>query len=114
MDIIHKIENENIGQIEKNVSISKYTTYKVGGIAKAVVYPKDVNSLIKLLRILKTEKVPYKIIGNGSNLLFSDKKYEGILIKLTEFNQVQFFGNKIRVGAGFSLIKLVISFIVIL
>lgn len=107
MDIIHKIENENIGQIEKNVSISKYTTYKVGGIAKAIVYPKDVNSLIKLLRILKTEKVPYKIIGNGSNLLFSDKKYEGILIKLTEFNQVQFFGNKIRVGAGFSLIKLV-------
>ncbi len=52
-------------------------------------------------------KVPFKIIGNGSNLLFSGKNYEGILIKLSELDKVEFFGRyKIRVGAGFSLIKL--------
>lgn len=106
-DVIHKIEKLNIGRIEKNVSLSKYTTYKVGGIASLMVFPKNVEALIKLLRVIKQEKVQYKIIGNGSNLLFSDKNYEGIIIKLNEFNHIEFLpGNKILVGAGYSLPKL--------
>lgn len=106
-DVIHKIEKLNIGRIDKNVSLSKYTTYKVGGIASLMVFPKNVEALIKLLRVIKQEKVQYKIIGNGSNLLFSDKNYEGIIIKLNEFNHIEFLpGNKILVGAGYSLPKL--------
>lgn len=106
-DIIEMIKKSGIGKIEENISLKKYTTYRVGGVARCVVYPKNVESLIKLLKILKSGKVKYKIIGNGSNLLFSNKPYEGILIKLSEFDSVEFFGkNKVRVGAGFSLIKL--------
>lgn len=106
-DVIHKIEKLNIGRIDKNVSLSKYTTYKVGGIASLMVFPKNVEALIKLLRVIKQEKVQYKIIGNGSNLLFSDKNYEGIIIKLNEFDHIEFLpGNKILVGAGYSLPKL--------
>ena len=107
MNIVSKIEKAEIGKVERNPLLSKYTTYKVGGKALAIVYPKNVDGLIKLLRLLKENDVKYKILGNGSNLLFSDSLFEGIIIKLYSFDEVEFFGNnKVRVGAGYSLIKL--------
>ena len=106
-DILEKIKELNIGKVEENVSLKKHTTYRVGGNASALVSPRNVTCLVKLIRYLKTENIPHKIIGNGSNLLFSDQPYEGILIRLNELNSIEFFGrNKIRVGAGYSLIKL--------
>ena len=105
-DLIQKIKDLNIGRVEEEASLKKYTTYGVGGIALGVVYPKSVTSLVKLMRFLGQEKVLYKIIGNGSNLLFSEKRYEGILIKLTELDGIDFIGKtKIRAEAGASLIK---------
>ena len=107
MNIVSKIEKAEIGKVERNPLLSKYTTYKVGGKALAIVYPKNVDGLIKLLRLLKENDVKYKILGNGSNLLFSDSLFEGIIIKLSSFDEVEFLGNnKVRVGAGYSLIKL--------
>ena len=106
-DIIEDIKLLNVGKIEENVSLKKYTTYRAGGNASCVVYPKNVKSLITLLSFLKENRVRYKILGNGSNLLFSDKDYEGVLIRLTEFDKIKFISKrKIRVGAGYSLIKL--------
>lgn len=106
-DIIEQIKSMNIGKIEEDVSLKKYTTYCAGGKASCVVYPKSTNALVKLLKFLKEKNVSHKILGNGSNLLFSDKPYEGVLIKLSEFNNIKFLGKKkIRVGAGYSLIKL--------
>ena len=105
--VIEKIEKANIGRVEKNVLLSKYTTYKVGGKASAIVYPKSVDSLITLIKLLREENVLYKVLGNGSNVLFSDKDFEGIIIRLNEFDDIEFFGkNNIRVGAGYSLMKL--------
>ena len=105
--IIELIKEKNIGKIEENVSLKKYTTYCSGGKARAIVYPKDIPSLVELLKLIKENKIKSKIIGNGSNLLFSDKLYDGILIKLNEFNKIKFIGkNKVRVGAGYPLIKL--------
>lgn len=106
-DIIEKIKKSGIGKVEENASLKKYTTYRVGGEAKCIVYPKNSDCLIKLIRLLKSEKIKHKLIGNGSNLLFSSKPYDGVLIKLSEFDNVEFYGkNKVRVGAGFSLVKL--------
>lgn len=106
-EVIQKIEKANIGKVDKDVPLYKHTTYKVGGVARAMVYPKDVSCLVTLLKMLKEFDVKYKLMGNGSNLLFSDKDFEGIIIKLNEFDKVKFLSNnKIRVGAGFSLMKL--------
>lgn len=106
-ELIELIDDSNIGRVEKDVSLSKHTTYKTGGKAKVMVYPKNVECLIRLMKIIKTNNLNYKILGNGSNLLFSDNVYDGVIIKLSELDEVEFFGNaKIRVGAGFSLMKL--------
>ena len=97
----------NIGKIDTNVSLKKCTTYRVGGNAKYIAYPKDVNSLVKLIKYLKNKNIKYKILGNGSNLLFSEKEYDGVLIKLSEFDYLEFIGKtKLKVGAGYNLIKL--------
>ncbi len=106
-EVVDKIKDLNIGRVEENVSLKKYTTYRVGGVCRCITYPRSVTSLVKLIRFLKKEKVLYKILGNGSNLLFSEKPYEGVLIKLTELDEIEFLGeNKVRVGAGVSLIRL--------
>ena len=106
-DVIELIKKDDICKIYENVSISKYTTYRVGGICRVMAYPTDVSELIKLLKLLKSRNIKYKILGNGSNLLFSDKDYDGFLIKLNSFDTLTFFGNnKVKVGAGYSLIKL--------
>ena len=105
-EVIKELVKANIGKVEKDVFLSRYTTYKTGGLAKCIVYPKEVESLIKTIKILKNNNVKYKLLGNGSNLLFSDKVYNGVLIRLTELDKVEFFENKIHVGAGFPLIKL--------
>ena len=106
-DIYEKIEKLNIGKIEKDISASTITTYKAGGNIKYLIHPKNIDSLIELLQILKNNNIKYKVIGYGSNLLFSDKEYDGVIIKLDEFNNFEFLGDKkIKVGAGYPLIKL--------
>ncbi len=107
MNVISEIEKLDIGRVEANVSLSKYTTYKVGGTALALVYPKSVKKLVSLIKFLTGSKIKYKVIGNGSNLLFSDKNFNGIIIKLTELTDIEFLSyNKIRVEAGYFLPKL--------
>ncbi len=106
-EIIKKIKENNIGKLEENVSLKKYTTYRVGGVARCIVYPRSVTKLVTLIKLLKSSNIKFKILGRGSNLLFSNKLYDGVLIKLDCFDDLEFFNkNKVRVGAGFSLIKL--------
>lgn len=106
-EFLDELEDMNIGKIERNAPLYKYTTYRVGGIASAIVYPKNVDSLMKLIRFVRSKDIPFKILGFGSNLLFSSKQYNGILIRLDEFRDLEFFGtSKVRVGAGYSLVKL--------
>ena len=80
---INKIKEMGIGRVEENVSLKEYSTYKAGGIARMVIYPRNTTKLIKLLKYLKSSEIPFKVIGYGSNILFSDKTYEGVLIKLS-------------------------------
>ena len=106
-ELFELIEQLNVGRCEKNVPLSKHTTYKVGGKAKVMVYPKNVDNLIKLMKILKSQNIKHKVLGLGSNVLFSDEVYDGVIIRLSELDHLEFFGrNKVRVGAGYSLMKL--------
>ena len=106
-DILKELEKDNLGKVEYDVSMDKHTTYRVGGVASAIFYPKNVDGLIRFIRKAKQNNIKYKILGYGSNLLFSGKRYEGVLIKLDEFNDIEFFSSSnVRVGAGYSLVKL--------
>lgn len=105
-EIVEFIIKNNIGKYEENESLANHTTYKVGGIAKLFVYPKNREKLILLLKTLKSNNIKYKILGNGSNTLFSDKEYDGVIIKLDAFNTIKYFRNTVKAEAGVNLIKL--------
>lgn len=105
-EFFEEVEKNNIGKVEKDVFMSKYTTYKVGGLATAIIYPKTIEKLVNLIKLLRKYRIKYKVIGNGSNLLFSDKKYNGIIIKLNCLDNIEINDTKIIVGAGYQLIRL--------
>jgi len=105
MNIVTKIKKAKIGKILENEPMSKHTTYRVGG-KTTMVYPKNIEKLVQLIILLKEEKVNYKVLGNGSNIIFKDEDYDGIIISLKEFNELTIDGTIIRVGAGYNLIQL--------
>lgn len=105
-EFLEIIRKSDFGKVEENVSLSKHTTYKVGGKALLMISPKDTENLIQLIKLCKGHKIKFKILGNGSNTLFSDRDYKGVIIKLSAFDKIEFFRNTVTAGAGASLAKL--------
>lgn len=73
------IPEENI---LKNESMKKHTTFKTGGIADLFVKVKSIDQLKDILFFCKNNDVKFYVIGNGSNLIVSDKGLRGIVIKI--------------------------------
>ncbi len=62
--------------------MSRHTTFRIGGPAEVYVQTTDAKELGDTLRICREEKVPYTVIGNGSNLLVADRGMTGVVIAL--------------------------------
>lgn len=103
-DLFEKMKR--IAEVEQNVPLSSMTTLRIGGPARYVVYPDSTVALDALMRLLKAEKIPYKVIGKGSNLLCSDKPFDGAVIRLDKFDDYYFLGNDLIAQAGCSIISL--------
>ena len=99
-------KNVRCGRKQYDVSLEKYTTYKINTTAKIIITPRNIEELKKALNTIKKNNLKYKIIGNGSNLIFVNEIYDGVLIKLDSFDEMKIIKNKIIVGAGYNLIKL--------
>lgn len=106
MNIIKDIKNLHVGKVIDNALMSDYTTYKVGGKVICVVIPEDEDSLIRLLKYLRENNIKNKVLGNGSNVIFNNSGYDGVIIKLDNFNNINIINNKVIVGAGCMLNKL--------
>jgi UDP-N-acetylmuramate dehydrogenase len=103
---LNEIKKLKIGKLIEDVELKKYTTYKINAVGKLLAIPDNIECLTKLLEYIKENNIKYKILGFGSNLIFTHDYYDGVLIKLDEFNNVDITGTEITVGAGYSLIKL--------
>ena len=93
------------GQVIEDALIADYTTYKLAGKIRNIVIPENEEKLINLLSYLKENNEKYMVIGNGSNLIFTCD-YDGVVIKLDNFNKVDIKKGIVTVGAGYNLIKL--------
>ena len=92
-------------KFNENILLAKYTTYKIGGPAKYFFIAKTKEDLISAIGFAKRLKLPVFILGGGSNLLVSDKGFNGLVIKI-DISEVNFQKNKAFVGAGADLTKL--------
>ena len=111
-DAIKELSTMVKGKILYQVPLSRYTSLHVGGIADSMIYPANLTELQKIISFCRTEKVPYFILGRGSNLVIRDGGIRGIVIKLSQsFKKIKIvkeFGNHARlfVEAGVSLRRL--------
>jgi UDP-N-acetylmuramate dehydrogenase len=93
-------------EIQENVELKDYATFKIGGSAKYFCIAKSTEDLQIALHFAKEKKLKFFVLGGGSNLLISDKGFGGLVIKL-KFESCKVNKNKISVDAGLSLSKLV-------
>ena len=101
------LEKLDVGEMIEDEPMYKHTTYKVGGPARIYFKVKDVDSLIKTIKYCGKHRVKYLVIGRGSNLLFSDREYEGLIISLNEcFNEIKVNGSTMIAQAGVPMISL--------
>lgn len=92
--------------VQKKVEMKNFTTYKIGGPARYFFSVDSEESLIKTLSAAKETKAMVFIMGNGSNILVSDKGFNGLVIK-NNIPGIQLFGSMVRAGAGVNLNSLV-------
>ncbi len=69
-------------KILKNEPLKQHTSFRVGGPAKVYVVPEDIDELRQLIQFLYEEKLPYDIIGNGTNLLVSDAGVDHVVVEI--------------------------------
>lgn len=105
---VDNLKKLKAGKILEQVDLRKYTTYKLKEKAAYMVFPDNVQQLIKLVRFFKDNNIKYKIIGGGANLIF-ENDYDGILIKLDSFDDLVIEDTKIKVGSGYNLMKLALK-----
>ena len=101
------IKFSEFGEVKEDVSFTTLTTYKAGGTARFVVYPRNVFSLQSIIAICQENELPFKVFGNGSNILVSDDYFDGVIIRLNRtMNQYSYEGNVLTARAGCSIIAL--------
>ncbi len=77
--------------------MSKHTSFRVGGPAEALVTPDSVDQMAELIRWAAETKVPYRVVGGGSNLLVGDGGCSGVVVKLSKgMNRIQASARKGR------------------
>ena len=96
-------------EYNENASLKKYNTYKIDATCNYLVFPKDEEELILILKEIKDHNLKYLVLGNGSNIILSKNNYDGIVIKLDRLNKVTYNDKIVSAGAGYSLIKLAID-----
>lgn len=83
----------------ENIPLSKYTTFGIGGPARFFAEVTNVEQMQNVLK--EAGDLPLFLLGNGSNILFDDRGFDGLVI----LNRIQFFkqeGSRFSVGAGFN------------
>jgi len=97
------------GRIALSEPMAKYTTFRIGGPADIYLEPLDKEDALALIRYLHREKIPYFLMGNGSNILISDEGITGAVVNLeVGFNYMRLEDDgTIVAGAGVKLAKFV-------
>lgn len=101
MDSIYKELTTIIeeSKIKTNEDMSKHTSFKAGGKAKFYIKAKTVEDVINTVKISKENNIPIVVLGNGSNILFKDEEFNGVVLKI-ELDTLKIEENIITAEAG--------------
>ncbi len=81
--------------------MKQHTTFRIGGAADYFVSPQTTDQIKNIIDLCKSEAMPWYVIGNGSNLLVSDRGFRGVIIQLFKnFSDLRVEGDRLYVQAG--------------
>jgi UDP-N-acetylmuramate dehydrogenase len=87
--------------------LSRHSTWRIGGPADMMVFPESPGHLRDLIAWVRGQKMPWIVIGKGSNLLFSDGGFRGVVIKLDRgMSEVMIQGRRVTAQSGVSMPRL--------
>lgn len=92
-----------VGQenVKLDEPMKKHISFRVGGPADILVKPTSETQLSDIMVLIKKEKIPYLIIGNGSNLLVKDGGIRGVVIEISNnFNNFDIKGTNVKIQSG--------------
>ncbi|KOY74881.1 UDP-N-acetylenolpyruvoylglucosamine reductase [Apilactobacillus kunkeei] len=87
-------------ELLKNEPLSKYTFTETGGPADLVAFPKNTDEVRELLSMAKRDDLPITVLGNASNLIIKDGGIRGLVIILTEMNEITSHDDLVIAQAG--------------
>jgi UDP-N-acetylmuramate dehydrogenase len=91
------------GDLDSNALLAPLTTWKIGGPAELLASPATENDLALAISWAREHGIPWRILGNGSNLLVSDQGVQGLVVRIRKvLDAVVFDGPTVRAGAGAS------------
>lgn len=91
--------NKTKMEIQKNILLAKYTTFKIGGPASFFCVVKTEQDLLDAVKYAKDNNLPIFVLGGGSNIIIDDKGYSGLVIKV-EFKGINYAGSRVSAAAG--------------
>lgn len=98
--LLRQLDDSGIEYIHDE-SLASHTTFKIGGPARLMVLPRSVEQIRRVVQLAKTHRMPFFVLGNGSNVLFSDEGYDGLVMKLARnFSDYKIDGNKVTAQSG--------------
>ena len=101
----NKLESFTI-TYKENEPLSNHTSFKVGGPASIFIEPANKTNLIKSLELVNELNIKYFVLGGGSNIIVSDKGYQGAIISMSKLNKIKFNNNLVVAETGVSLEEL--------
>jgi UDP-N-acetylmuramate dehydrogenase len=94
-------------KVKQDEPLSKYTTFKIGGPAKYFFIASDNEDLVRAVTFAKKLKIPFYILGNGSNVLVADQGFAGLVIYIKTKDILFKKGNKVVADSGVMLVDLI-------
>ena len=91
--------------IKANEPLSNYTYTKTGGPADLLVFPRSVEEVQRVLAAVKQENLPLTVLGNASNLIVKDGGIRGLVMILTDMQELVLEGNQLKAASGAALIE---------
>ncbi len=105
IDFVSDYNNKNNGAFEwyESYPMSKCCSFKLGGVASTAIFPLGINAFEELIDFLLNEKIFFRVIGNGTNLIPADSGFDGVLIITKKMNNFSFSDTRLIAECGASL-----------
>ena len=91
--------------VKHDLPLCDYSTFRIGGKTDIALFPTTVEQLSLQLSMLAQSGLKYKVVGNGSNVLFSDAGFRGVMVFTTEMKQYRFDAQTLYAQSGAGLAR---------